>query len=332
MQYLEKRFRCSDHLLEACGSELREINDVVRQVTWMPEFEVEHTGALLRHQRAYRVAIRTALESQGWELDVQVCPRPPLAVDARKRMVCVQLEFGNSASVYKDCFKLSYSCVHGLSSLAVLVVPQVPAEFFPTRASSVANMSSFDLADSCLQVLAVGFPAIVIGLQPDSSRVKTLGSVLREREAPIAEPAVEVAASGFPFAVGRTYKRQRDIHDIFGGNRQSGIAVCASHPYIFLFTSSSGHEFGYEDGFQDDGSLMYAGEGQEGDMRFTRGNKAIRDHRAMGKELHVFEKAGGGLHRYLGQFRYREYRTGAGPDRTGSPRRTIEFVLERVKP
>jgi len=273
MQYLEKRFRCSDHLLEACGSELREINDVVRQVTWMPEFEVEHTGALLRHQRAYRVAIRTALESQGWELDVQVCPRPPLAVDARKRMVCVQLEFGNSASVYKDCFKLSYS-----------------------------------------------------------SRVKTLGSVLREREAPIAEPAVEVAASGFPFAVGRTYKRQRDIHDIFGGNRQSGIAVCASHPYIFLFTSSSGHEFGYEDGFQDDGSLMYAGEGQEGDMRFTRGNKAIREHRAMGKELHVFEKAGGGLHRYLGQFRYREYRTGAGPDRTGSPRRTIEFVLERVKP
>ena len=42
------------------------------------------------------------------------------------------------------------------------------------------------------------------------------------------------------FVVGEEYNRSKDIHDKFGGNRQSGIASCASHPYIFLFTGESG--------------------------------------------------------------------------------------------
>ena len=52
------------------------------------------------------------------------------------------------------------------------------------------------------------------------------------------------------FVVGEKYSRSKDIHDKFGGNRQSGIASCASHPYIFLFTGESGESYGYEDGLQ----------------------------------------------------------------------------------
>ncbi len=51
------------------------------------------------------------------------------------------------------------------------------------------------------------------------------------------------------FERGKMYHRQRELHDRFGGNRQSGIAPCASHPYILLFSSPRGEDFGYRDGW-----------------------------------------------------------------------------------
>jgi 5-methylcytosine-specific restriction protein A len=36
------------------------------------------------------------------------------------------------------------------------------------------------------------------------------------------------------------------------------------------------------------GVFLYIGEGQKDDMLFVRGNKAIRDHAADGKDLHLF--------------------------------------------
>jgi 5-methylcytosine-specific restriction protein A len=57
---------------------------------------------------------------------------------------------------------------------------------------------------------------------------------------------------------------------------------------VFLFTGDSGEAFGYRDGWDISGVFRYTGEGQLGDMAFTGGNQAVRDHAAEGKDLLLF--------------------------------------------
>jgi tetratricopeptide (TPR) repeat protein len=81
-----------------------------------------------------------------------------------------------------------------------------------------------------------------------------------------------------PFEVGKVYSRTRDIHDIIGGSRQSGISTPKNWPRIFLFTGTSGEQHGYQDGWDTEGVFPFFGEGQRGDMELVRGNRAIGDH------------------------------------------------------
>ena len=55
---------------------------------------------------------------------------------------------------------------------------------------------------------------------------------------------------------GEIYKR-KELHDQFGGNRQSGISAPAKLPVIFLINSSGGDENGYEDGWMEDKKIIY---------------------------------------------------------------------------
>ena len=87
------------------------------------------------------------------------------------------------------------------------------------------------------------------------------------------------------FTIGKSYNRKRELHDVYGGQRQGGISTPADHPLIFLFTGESGEEHGYADGWNNDGVFTYSGEGQRGDMEFLRGNLAVRDHSANGLSL-----------------------------------------------
>lgn len=131
------------------------------------------------------------------------------------------------------------------------------------------------------------------------------------------------------FQVGHYYSRASDIHDRFGGGRQGGISASSQHPFVFLFTGESGEAFGYEDGWQPDaGVFLYTGEGQVGDMEFTRGNRALRDHTQDGKQLLVFKALGKGKPvEFLGEFTCVSFNYGNGPDREGNMRRTIRFHL-----
>ena len=86
--------------------------------------------------------------------------------------------------------------------------------------------------------------------------------------------------------IGSLWKRT-EIHNLFGGQRRGGISTPSGKPYIILFTGPSGEEFGYRDGWDEDGFFRYTGEGQEGDMSFVRGNRAIRDHVKDGKVLPI---------------------------------------------
>jgi 5-methylcytosine-specific restriction protein A len=54
------------------------------------------------------------------------------------------------------------------------------------------------------------------------------------------------------FPIGSLWKRA-SIHDILGGQRQGGISTPSRKPYIILFSSPRGEEYGYQDGWKDDG-------------------------------------------------------------------------------
>jgi 5-methylcytosine-specific restriction protein A len=79
------------------------------------------------------------------------------------------------------------------------------------------------------------------------------------------------------FAVGAEFRRSI-LHDQYGGSRRGGISPSAKSPIVLLFTGESGKRYGYlHDGFREDGTFWYTGEGRNGDMRMIKGNLAIRD-------------------------------------------------------
>lgn len=158
-------------------------------------------------------------------------------------------------------------------------------------------------------------------LIPDDS-----AAVLHQIWQRFIEEVDAVAAARRLFVPGKTYRRA-DLHERFGGQRQGGISTPAKHPIILLFTGESGHKYGYSDGFQGDGTFLYTGEGQVGDMQMTKGNKAIRDHALNGKTLHLFELIGDGRCQYMGMAQYAGHEDGSTDDINKKPRRAIIFEL-----
>jgi len=80
----------------------------------------------------------------------------------------VEVQFGNSSALYRDYYKFPYGLANGLLSLAVLIVPTTPGAFFPSRPASVHNMAEYALAHTCLTVLPINVPSLLVGLLPDN--------------------------------------------------------------------------------------------------------------------------------------------------------------------
>lgn len=133
-----------------------------------------------------------------------------------------------------------------------------------------------------------------------------------------------------PFAVGQIYNRRAEIHGVYGGQQQGGMSTPSQFPVVFLFTSDAGHVHGYRDAFREDGVFCYTGEGQQGDMTMTGSNRALRDHAALGKTVHLFEQSkttGKGRARYVGQATYLGHHREERPNAAGVPRLAIVFEL-----
>jgi len=151
---------------------------------------------------------------------------------------------------------------------------------------------------------------------------------LRELGFDIRGPDEQQIASVPTFEPGGVYNRVRDIHDVYGGQRQGGISTPKSAPLIFLFTGETGDQYGYRDGPRDDGIFAYTGEGQVGDMEFARGNLSVRDHISNGRDLLLFEKLRqAGSYRFVGYFACDGFEYASAPDKTGASRRVIIFHL-----
>jgi hypothetical protein len=124
-----------------------------------------------------------------------------------------------------------------------------------------------------------------------------------------------------------------ELHELYGGREQGGISPCADSGNVFLFMNKKrGAENGYiYDGIhKDKKTLHYTGEGRYGDQQMKQGNRAIRDHRAEGRSLHVFDVQSDGLLHH-GEFEYTEHYTAEAPPRGGGDlRKVIVFKLRRL--
>jgi len=131
------------------------------------------------------------------------------------------------------------------------------------------------------------------------------------------------------FVKGEIYDRQTEINGPFGGSSQSGIAPSNQAPVIFLFSGKSGKRYGYTDEVDEvRGIYSYAGEGQIGPMKLTRGNLAVQRHAATGRTLHLFKALGKGKGQmYVGEYVCADLSWINGPDRIGNIRKIVIFHL-----
>jgi len=130
------------------------------------------------------------------------------------------------------------------------------------------------------------------------------------------------------FVLGETYCR-RFMHDQYGGQEQSGIVTPTSQPVVWLFSGDTGERYGYKDAWVDENTFRYYGEGQLGNMKFVRGNRAIRDHVRNAEHLQLFERLGRGQVRFLGEMRLQKYDIEQGRDANNQMRDVIVFTLNR---
>ncbi len=131
------------------------------------------------------------------------------------------------------------------------------------------------------------------------------------------------------FIIGKVYKRSH-IHDEYGGNRQGGISGSAKFPYIFIFSGKAGHQHGYKDQWENPNIFSYTGEGQIDDMRFIKGNLALRDHIANGKRVFLFIEDIRSFVKFQGELILDSVDYFKGPDREGKERVAIKFFFKRV--
>lgn len=130
-----------------------------------------------------------------------------------------------------------------------------------------------------------------------------------------------------PFIPNHRYNRRTDIHARYGGNWQSGISPSADFPYIFIFSGKSGHQHGYKDGWDNPNIFTYTGEGQSGDMKFTKGNLALRDHLKNGKRVFLFEIEGAGIVRFKSEVEFYDADYFETHDTSGKTRIGIKFFF-----
>jgi hypothetical protein len=131
-----------------------------------------------------------------------------------------------------------------------------------------------------------------------------------------------------PLTLGHIYRRA-DLHSRFGGNRSTGIVPSRREPVVLLFHTEEPIQQFYRDGFDRDGVYWYSGEGTVGDMKWTSGNRSVRDHAQAGADLLLFERAQrkDGLWRFSSNLHYSGHKIEPRPDKKGQERSAIVFGL-----
>ena len=166
MKYKEILLHSGKRLIDSLQAEITEITNVLEAVKWNESFSISLNNKTFAHQRAYNKAFETEFLKYAWKTQPKIKDSPRLIGDFSKGLVFVEVQFGNSSTLYRDFYKFQYGLQNGLFSLAVLIVPYNEYEFFPTRPKSVHNMANFKLAAKYFTVLPISVPTWIIGLLP----------------------------------------------------------------------------------------------------------------------------------------------------------------------
>lgn len=161
-------FHCGEQLLKTLAPEISEIRAAVDAIQWAEDFAYCGEAISRRHQSGYNRALAVEFFRAGWTAQPVLRANPKLIGDFQKGLVFVEVQFGNSATLYRDYYKFQYGLANGLLSLAVLIVPTKPSAFFPGRPASVHNMAEYSLASTCLSVLPISVPTMLVGLLPEN--------------------------------------------------------------------------------------------------------------------------------------------------------------------
>jgi hypothetical protein len=167
MKFIKEYFYCSPKLLRNVD-EIEEIEQIIDSIKWKPEFEHQINKKVCSHQMAYNKAFDAEFKARDWSSQPLLHENPKLIGDFGKNDIFVEIQFGNSATIYRDYYKFHYGLSKKLLALAVLIVPTNPKKFFPSRPNSVSNMAEYNFALRYFELLPIPVPILLIGLLPEN--------------------------------------------------------------------------------------------------------------------------------------------------------------------
>lgn len=88
------------------------------------------------------------------------------------------------------------------------------------------------------------------------------------------------------FELGKKYKRE-DLMSAFKGAFQGGINICKRTNTVVITSKHTGNRI-YDDDLFTGEVMYYTGEGQIGDQRMWKGNKAILEAKDLNRDIHLF--------------------------------------------
>ena len=116
MKIKTKYFHCGEQLQKTLAKEINDVESVVNQVQWAPSFQYCENGKTYEHQTAYNKALSAQFNNLKWEPYPLLRVDPKLIGDFRRGLVFVEIQFGNSSTLYRDYYKFQYGLANGLLS------------------------------------------------------------------------------------------------------------------------------------------------------------------------------------------------------------------------
>jgi hypothetical protein len=169
LKFITEYFSCNPESFQDT-KEIIELYNTIEKIQWTPDFKFTLKDKPYSHQSGYNKILEVKLEEKGWELQPFLHRDNKLGLkgDFKKNSIFVEVQFGNSSTIYRDYYKFHYGLTYDLLDIGVLVVPVNPKKFFPTRPNSVVNMAEFNLAKRTFNNLTIPVPILLIGLLPEN--------------------------------------------------------------------------------------------------------------------------------------------------------------------
>jgi hypothetical protein len=134
MKYKESYFFCSQHLLHNVA-EVQEVFSCIDVIKWLPEFEIEQNGIQYKNKIAYNKAFEIEFLKYNWKQKPIFSDDPKSIEEYQKNDIFVEIQFGSCETIYRDYYKFHNGFTKNLISLAILIVPTTPKDFFPKRSN-----------------------------------------------------------------------------------------------------------------------------------------------------------------------------------------------------